>query len=236
MVAVEVKEEELVKMEKAKKIIEEAEKLPKKEKKLKKVKIHVRGKNYLLAKKQVDKNKSYSIKEAIDLLKKIKYANFDESVELHLNVEKIGLKGEVELPYYIGRQIRVAIVNDKLLEDIEKGKIDFDVLITHPSYMSKLVKFAKILGPKGLMPNPKAGTISTNPEETVKKFQKGLLRWKTEPKFPLIHQVIGKLSADGKNLEENIKVFIKSVGISNIRAAFIKSTMSPSLKLDLSKI
>jgi large subunit ribosomal protein L1 len=236
MVEVDIKEAELAKMEKAKKIIEEAEKLQKKQVKEKQIKIHVRGKNYLSAKKQVDKNKAYSIKEAITLLKKIKYAKFDESVELHLNVEKTGLKGEVELPHSIGKETKVAIVDDKLLQEIEKGKIDFDVLIAHPSYMSKLVKYAKILGPKGLMPNPKAGTISTNPEETAKKFKKGLLRWKTEPKFPLIHQIIGKLSADEKILEENIKAFINSVGVKNIQSAFIKSTMSPSLKLDITKI
>lgn len=236
MVEVGVKEDELVKMEKAKKIIEESKKIEKKEEGKKKIKIHIRGKNYLKAKKQIDKNKIYSIKEAIELLKKIKYANFDESVEIHLNVKKTGLKGEVELPHSIGKELRVAIVNDKLLGEIEKGKIDFDILITHPSFMPKLVKYAKILGPKGLMPNPKAGTISENPEETAKKFKKGLLRWKTEPKFPLIHQVLGKLSVDERDLEENITAFIKSVGLNNIEKAFIKSTMSPSLKIDLTKI
>lgn len=232
MTAVEVKEEELSKLEKAKKIIEEK---PKEEKK-KEIKIHVRGKKYLKAKQRVNKDKFYDIKTAIEVLKKIKYTKFDESVEIHLNVKEIGLKGEVELPHSIGKELRVAILDDKLLEDIEKGKFNFDVLIAHPSYMPKLVKYAKILGPRGLMPNPKAGTISPNPEETAKKFKKGLLRWKTEAKFPLIHQVLGKLSADEKILEENIIAFIKSVGIKNIEKAFIKSTMSPSLKLDLSKI
>jgi len=232
MVAVEVGEEELKKMEKAKKIVEEAEK--KTQKKAKEIKKKIRGKNYQKAKTQIDKNKLYSIKEAISLLKKIKYAKFDESVEIHLNVDKVGLKGEVELPYSFGKKVRVAIVDEDILAKIEAGEIDFDVLIAHPSFMPKLVKYAKILGPKGLMPNPKNGTITTNPYEMAKKFEKGLLHWKTESKFPLIHQLIGKISQKDEELEENIKSFLKAVGLNHIKEAFLKTTMSPSVKLNLS--
>ena len=231
MVEVEVKEEDLSKMEKAKQILEKEVKTEKKV--VKKIKVYARGKKYLNAKKAIDKNKIYSINEAIDLLKKIRYASFDESVELHLNVDKVGLKGEVALPHSIGKETKVAVVDDNLLAQLEKGKIDFDILITHPSYMPKLVKYAKLLGPKGLMPNPKAGTISDKPEEVVKKFQKGMIRWKTEPKFPLVHQLIGKISMEEKALEENIKKFIQSVGEKHILSAFIKTTMSPSVKIKL---
>lgn len=231
MVAVEVGEKEIEKMEKAKKILEETKK--KEGKKEKKVKLKTRGKNYQQAKNQIDKNKFYSIKEAIVLLKKIKYTNFDESVEIHLNVDKTGLKGEVELPYSTGKKIRVAIVDDKILADIEQGQINFDILIAHPSFVPKLVKFAKILGPKGLMPNPKNGTIATNPQEAAKKFEKGLLHWKTESKFPLIHQMLGKISQKEEELEENIKTFLKSVGLNHIKSVFLKTTMSPSLKIKL---
>jgi large subunit ribosomal protein L1 len=128
------------------------------------------------------------------------------------------------------------IVDDKILEKIEQGVIDFDVLVAHPSFMPKLAKFARVLGPKGLMPNPKAGTVSPNPEEVVKKFEKGVLRWKTEPKFPLIHQLIGKISFDEKALIENAAAFVKAVGKPHIKAVFIKTTMSPSLRLDVEKI
>jgi large subunit ribosomal protein L1 len=231
MVAVEVGEKEVEKMEKAKKILETAEK--KEEKKQRKIKLKTRGKNYQQAKNQIDKNKLYSIKEAISLLKKIKYTKFDESVELHLNVDKAGLKGEIELPYSTGKKMRVVIVDDKILSEIEKGQINFDVLIAHPSFMPKLVKFARILGPKGLMPNPKNGTISPNPQEAAKKFQKGLLHWKTESKFPLVHQMLGKISQKDEELEENIKTFLKSVGLSHIKSAFLKTTMSPSIKIKL---
>jgi len=200
-----------------------------------KVRTKSRGKAYQKAKKEINQTKKYLITEAIKILKKIKFSRIDESVELHLNVDKTGLKGEVELPYSTGKTIRVKIVDDKLLVDIEKGKIEFDILITHPSYMPKLAKFAKILGPKGLMPNPKAGTISQKPEETAKKFEKGMLYWKTESKFPLIHQMIGKLASEDKELIENANKFILSVGKAHILSVFIKSTMSPSIKLDLEK-
>jgi large subunit ribosomal protein L1 len=231
MVAVEVDEKEIEKMEKAKKIVEEAEK--KAQQKPKEIKKKKRGKNYQKAKAEIDKNKPYSIKEAISLLKKIKYAKFDESFELHLNVDKVGLKGEVELPYSLGKKVKVAIVDDKILAQIEEGKIDFDVLIAHPSFMSKLIKYARILGPKGLMPNPKNGTISPNPQEAAKKFEKGLLHWKTESKFPLIHQMIGKISQKDEEVEENIKAFLKSVGLNHIKEAYLKTTMSPSVKIEV---
>jgi len=215
MVAVEVDEKEIDKMEKAKKIVEEAEK--KAQQKPKEIKKKTRGKNYQKAKAQIDKNKLYSIKEAIFLLKKIKYAKFDESFELHLNVDKVGLKGEVELPYSLGKKVKVAIVDDKILDQIEKGKVDFDVLIAHPSFMPKLIKYARILGPKGLMPNPKDGTISPNPQEAAKKFEKGLLHWKTESKFPLIHQMVGKISQKDEEVEANIKAFFKGGGIKSYK-------------------
>ena len=201
-----------------------------------KVKIHVRGKKYKGAKKSLDQNKEYTVKEAIPLLKKAKFASFDESVELHLNVDEQGLKGEIELPHSTGKTVRVKIVDDKLLEQIEKGVIEFDILISHPSNMAKLSKYARILGPKGLMPNPKAGTVSATPEEVLKKFEKGTLRWKTEPKFPLIHQMIGKISFEDKQLIENAEAFILSVNKLHIKGAYIKTTMSPSLKINIEKI
>lgn len=238
MVMVDVKEEELAKLEKARKILTEKKEEKKEEQKeIKKIKrVKVRGKKYQEMKKTIDKNREYSIKEAIAFLKKMNNFNFDQSVELHLNVDKTGLKGEVELPYSLGKKTRVAIVNEEVLKQIEEGKIDFEVLISHPSFMPKLTRLAKILGPRGLMPNPKAGTISPNPEEVAKKFEKGMVRWKTEAKFPLIHQMVGKLSMKEEELEKNIKAFLKSVGLNHLRSAFIKATMTPSIKLEVKTI
>ncbi len=210
---------------------EEVKKIVKKDTKKKVAPATSRGKKYLEARKMIDRTKTYSLTEAVGLLKKIKTAKFDESVELHLNVDKTGLKGEVEMPHLTGKTVRVKIIDDKLLLDIEKGKIEFDILITHPSFMPKLAKFAKVLGPKGLMPNPKAGTVSLHPEEVAKRFEKGTLRWKTEPKFPLIHQMIGRISYNEKDLIENATTFLKSVGALHITGAFIKLTMSPGIKI-----
>ncbi|MFZ2026579.1 MAG: hypothetical protein WAV30_04810 [Microgenomates group bacterium] len=193
----------------------------------------VRGKKYLEAKKKMGEKKMMKLAEAIELLKKAKYASFDESVDLHMNVVKTGLRGEVELPHSTGKTVRVAIVNDTVLEQLAQGKIEFDVLITHPSFMSKLARFAKVLGPKGLMPNPKAGTVSATPDEVAKKFMKGTLRWKTEPKFPIIHQMIGKLSYDSKQLTENAQAFIDAVGKAQIKNVFIASSMGLSVGVEI---
>lgn len=217
-----------------KEVVEKSEPVKEKKEEKKAVSTHARGKKYKEAMKQVDRTKVYTLPESVTLLKKIKYASFDESVELHLNVKEQGIKGEVALPHTTGKTVRVKVVDDALLDNLEKGVIDFDVLVTHPSFMPKLAKYARTLGPKGLMPNPKAGTVSTNPDEVVKKFEKGTLRYKTEPKFPLMHQIIGKISHDEKDLVENADAFLNAVGRTNITAAFIKTTMSPSLKIQVS--
>jgi large subunit ribosomal protein L1 len=221
---------------KAEKKTEEKEEKSKKPKKKSSGQTRVRGKKYMAAAKNIDRTKFYTVTEAVSLLKKLKFAGFDESVELHLNVEKDGLKGEVELPHATGKTTRVVVVSDELLSEIEGGKINFDMLVTHPSFMPKLAKYAKVLGPRGLMPNPKAGTISPNPEELVKKFSKGTLRWKSEPKFPLVHQMVGKISLEEKQIVENINAFINTVGRKNILEGFVKTTMSPSIKLKLEEI
>lgn len=228
-----VEEKVEVKEEKKEK---KAEKKAKKEKAVVEEKIKkVVGKRHMANTKLTDAKKLVTPTNAVALLKKMKKAGFDESVELHFNVTETGLKGEVELPHSTGKTVRVAIVDDALLDKLENGVIEFDVLVTHPSYMPKLAKFAKTLGPKGLMPNPKAGTISPKPEEVVKKYSKGLLRWKTEAKFPMIHQIVGKISYSDADLSENMIAFIKSVGKTNILSAYAKTTMSPSIKIDLEK-
>ena len=188
------------------------------------------GKKHTAAVKKTEE-KEYDIASAVSLLKKIKYAKFDETVELHINVKETGLRGEISLPHTTGRKVRVTIVDDKLIDKLENGVIDFDILITHPSFMPKLAKFARTLGPKGLMPNPKAGTISTNPEEVAKKYSGGMLKWKSEPKFPLIHQMIAKISQDDAEIIANAKTFVAAVGKQNIDQVVIKTTMSPGLAI-----
>ncbi|MBP9691262.1 hypothetical protein KBD81_04250 [Candidatus Woesebacteria bacterium] len=191
------------------------------------------GSKYEKAKASFDATKEFDIAEAVALVKKIAFAKFDESVELHINVDKEGLRGEVSLPHSTGRTVRVAILNDAVLEELEGGTINFDILVAHPSQMSKLAKYARTLGPKGMMPNPKAGTVSTDPEAAAAKFKLGSIRWKSESKAMVVHQMIGKLSAEPIQIEENATAFIASVGPNNITSAYISATMTPSVKLSI---
>ena len=190
-----------------------------------------KGKKYISAKRKIDSEREYPVADAVSLLKDISYSSFDESVELHINVVETGIKGEVEFPHGIGRELNVVVVDDNVLSQIENGDIDFDVLIASPDFMPKLVKYAKILGPRGLMPNPKKGTVTDKPDEAVKRFL-SKVQFKTEPKFPLIHQVIGKLSMKESQLVENAREFIKAVKPKNIKRISLSSSMSPSIKID----
>lgn len=193
---------------------------------------HGRSKRYQEAKARL-KNESYPIEEAVKLLKEISRVKFDPSVELHFNLLVEKLNGEVQLPHGTGKTIKVEIATDKTLVKLNDNKIDFDVLIAPPAMMAKLARFAKVLGPKGLMPNPKNGTISNDPEAAAKKFSGGLIHYKSEPKAPLMHLVIGKLSFTEDQLAANLKAVITAVAPKNISAAYICASMSPSLKLKL---
>ncbi|EKD85818.1 MAG: 50S ribosomal protein L1 [uncultured bacterium] len=202
-----------------------------KTKKSKFIKKKTRSTIYKTKLMEVEKNKIYSLSDALELLRKMKMAKFDETVELHINTTEAGISGQVKLPHGTGKEIRVAIADDDVLAEVEKNKINFDILIAEPSMMPKLARVAKVLGPRGLMPNPKNGTISDNPEEAMKKFQGGQINFKTESKIPLIHLSIGKTSFEDKELAENIKTIITAVKRDRIRKITLKSTMSPGIRL-----
>jgi len=175
----------------------------------------------------------------LGLLEKAHLAKFDETVELHINTLTTGLSGQVTLPHGTGKQTRVAIIApasnaaaaEALLKDIEVGRINFDVLIATPDAMPKLARVAKVLGPKGLMPNPKNGTITPNPENIAKQYEGGQMQYKTEAKTPVMHVAVGKLSFGPDKLSENIEKFVATVKPENIRNITLKSTMSPAVKL-----
>jgi large subunit ribosomal protein L1 len=135
------------------------------------------------------------------------------------------------LPNGTGKKTKVAIADDALIAEVEKGVISFDILVATPSMMPKLAKVAKVLGPKGLMPNPKNGTITDKPEEVAKKYEGGQVNFKTETKTPIIHLTVGKMSFGHEKLTENINALITAVKKSNIVNATLKSTMSPGIKL-----
>lgn len=216
--------------EKAKKLDQEIKTKVKKAKPVKK-----RGKRYQKAKILVDRTKTYSLSEAIKLLKKTSISRFSGTVEIHLVTRQTGLKGKVKFPHSTGKTSKIAIADDKFLKQIEKGKIDFNILLATPQMMPKLAKYAKILGPKGLMPNPKAGTITDNPKDLAKKMA-GKVQFRTEAKQPLIHQVIGRMDDSQKNLEENFQALLQAVDPKNIKKAVITSTMGPGIKVDFASI
>lgn len=222
-------EEELAKIEIPTYESPEEGKKTKKEKFLKK---KVLGKRYTENKALVSKDRKYKLSDAVETLKKFKKSSFDETVELHVNVKEKGLSGQITLPHGTGKQVRVKIADEEVLSEIEKGKIDFDILVATPSMMPKLAKVARILGPKGLMPNPKAGTVTDKPEEAVKKLSAGQVNFKTESAAPLIHLSVGKVSFEDKKLEDNIKTAITAIGTGKIDAITLKSSMSPAIRLD----
>ncbi len=208
-------------------------------KKSKKIKIRVRGQRYQDAAALVDKNKTYKITEAVALAKKTSTTKFDGTVELHVNLnpEVLGKKdfrGSVKLPHGTGKEIKVAIADDDLLSKIEAGKIDFDILVAPPQMMGKLAKVAKILGPKGLMPNPKNGTVSPDPEKRVKELMAGEVNFKTEPDQPLLHLMVGKVSFEDQKLVDNIKAYLAAIGTSKIVKTTLATSMGPGIKINLS--
>ena len=208
---------------------------------------HTKSKRSITYQKKVtliDKSKEYSLTEALTLLSKLGQANYDETVELHINTVEKGISGNVTLPHGSGKKTRVVLVNysedPKTLEDlikkIESGVIDFDILIATPDSMPKLARVARILGPKGLMPNPKNGTVTTKPQDIAKQYEGGQVNFKTEAKFPILHMIVGKVSFGESKLSENIKTALNAVQVKNIRNITLKSTMSPGIKLDINSL
>jgi len=193
------------------------------------------GKAIRAAKSKVDPQKKYELKEAVKLVKSGNITKFASTVTLHLNLvaKDTPTRVEITFPYVAGTAKVVAIVTDELLAQIEKGKIDFDILVTSPAFMPKLAKFAKILGPKGLMPSPKAGTVTADPEKKAKEFEGGKTIVKAEPKFPLMHVTVGKIDQKEEELVANIKALLDAIKLKNVTKATLASTMSPGIKLQL---
>jgi len=215
------KEESTTEIKKAKKVI----------KKSKKAAPH--SKSYQTAFATLDRSKQYKLPDALSMLEKLKRSKFDETVELHINTVEIGVSGNVSLPHGTGKQIKVAIADDDILAKVAAGKIDFDILLADPSMMPKLARVAKILGPKGLMPNPKNGTLVKDPQKAAEEFKKGQINFRTELKAPILHVIVGKMSFGDKKLTENINTLIEAIKREKIRNVTLKSTMSPGIKLEI---
>lgn len=222
---------------------------------------NMKGKKYRGAAEKIEKDKVYSIEEALKLIKENQISKFDESVEVHINSNidpKKGdqqIRGSVILPHGTGKTKKVAVVTsakekeakeagadlvkgEDLIEDIKKGKIDFDVLIATPEMMPKLAQVAKVLGPKGMMPNPKTGTVTDKVKEAVEAVKKGKADFKND-NTGNVHQVIGKISFKEEQLKENFDALMEAVEKTKgdgVKGKFINkivvcSTMSPGIKV-----
>lgn len=190
----------------------------------------VRGKKYQAVRAKLDKSKLYPVKEAVELVKKLSYSRFVGSVEAHIVVREVGDSVNLALPHSTGQSVKVTIVDAEVLSNIEAGKIDFDILVAHPEFMPKLAKFAKVLGPKGLMPNPKNGTLTPNPELKKKELEAGKFNLKTEKKAPLMHLIIGKTDMSSADLVANIETLVKALK-GKILKLVIAPSMGPGIKV-----
>lgn len=209
----------------------------KKQKDPSEIKPKTRSKRYKEVAGMVDKTKLYPLSEAVALVKKTSLTKFDGSVEVHINLnvnvlgEKKDVRGTVTLPHGTGKTVNVVIADEKIIAEIADGKFNFDILVATPSMMPKLAKVARVLGPKGLMPNPKNGTVTENPEKKAKELSQGQVNYKSEPENPIIHQIVGKVSFEEKQLTENINAFLDSVGRGKISKVTLTSTMGPGVKV-----
>jgi len=193
-----------------------------------------RGKKYRSASEKIEKGKTYSIEEAVQIIKAGKIAKFDESVEAHVKLDIDTKKGEeqvrglVVLPHGTGKENKVGVITatkaaeakaagadfvggEELIEKIKNGKLEtVDVLVATPEMMPKLAPVAKILGPRGLMPSPKTETVTEKIEETVKSLKKGKASFKND-NTGNVHQVVGRISFSEAMLKENLAVFLEAV-------------------------
>ncbi len=224
------------------------------------------GKRYKAAAAKVEKGKPYALKAAVALLKEGK-TKFDQTVDVSINLgvdptqSDQMVRGVVPMPHGLGKNVRVAVFAkadkadaakkagadlvgaDELVEAITKGEMNFDVCIATPDMMGTVGKVAKILGPRGLMPNPKLGTVTPDVEKAVKAAKAGQVEFKIE-KAGIIHAGVGKVSFDEKAITENVISFISAVSKAKpagVKGAFIKkislsSTMGPGITLDLADV
>lgn len=221
----------------------------KKEAKKTKEKSKPRGKKYQEVIALIDKNKKYPLKEAVELAQKTSYTKFNGTMEIHININVKAVRGFITLPFVAGKKLKilsfglsaahsddVIIGDDQTLEEISKGKVNFDVVVTTPQWMPKLAKLAKVLGPKGLMPNPKNGTITENISKTVAELQAGKTEYKTESSGQVIHVAIGKANQPIEEIAANVKSLYSTIGKTKISKITISPTMGPGIKVDLASI
>ncbi|MFY9125887.1 MAG: 50S ribosomal protein L1 [Defluviitoga tunisiensis] len=227
-----------------------------------------RGKKYKEVSKLVDKTKTYNIEEAIELIKKVSYTKFDGTVELHIVLgidpkkSDQNVRGTISLPNGTGKSVRVLVFaegekaeqarqagadyvgSDDLIEKINsEGWTDFDVAIATPDMMRKIARLGKVLGPRGLMPSPKAGTVTEDIAQAVKEFKAGKVEVRND-RTGNIHVPVGKVSFNNEALKENILSALEQINKMKpesskgkfIKKATISPTMGPAIVIDLSSL
>ena len=229
-------------------------------------KLERRSKAYKNSAKQIDKNKDYTLEEALELAVKTSSVKFDATVELHVNLSvdprqaDQNIRGNLVLPSGTGKQTKVAVVaeaedlekakaagadntGEEVLASLEKGVIGFDVLIATPSMMPKLGKFARILGPKGLMPNPKSGTVTKDIEKAVREAKAGRVEFRVDS-TGIIHLGAGKVSFGPDKLSKNVQAILSSIKSAKpasvkgiyVKSAYLTTAMGPSIKLSVTTL
>ena len=256
-------EEERLERAAERKAADAAGEKPKGEKPVTRPRIERRGKKYQEAFKLVEKGKTYSLKEAIELALKTSPVKFDASVEAHVRLgvdprqADQNIRTTIVLPNGNGKTVRVAVFapadvckaakeagadiaeDEEFLKQLEKGVINFDVLISTPAYMPKLGKYARLLGPKGLMPNPKAGTVTPDVEKAVRESKAGKVEYRVD-KQAIVHIGLGKVSFGVDKLMENANVFFESLKAQKpsslkgtyVKSVFVTTTMGPSVGVE----
>lgn len=225
------------------------------------------AKGYRKSAELIEKGKAYSLKEALDLAVKTSHVKFDATVELHVRLgvdprqADQNLRDTIVLPAGSGKTVRVAVFadadgvaaakkagadiagSDEFLEQLDKGKIDFDILVATPQMMAKLGKYARVLGPKGLMPNPKSGTVTTDVTKAVTEAKAGRVEYRVDS-TGIVHVGAGKVSFGADKLGQNVKAIFASIKGnkpsslkgSYVQSVFLATTMGPSIKVDPNEI
>jgi ribosomal protein L1, bacterial/chloroplast len=221
------------------------------------------GKKYTEALKQVDKNKTYTAEEAVELLKKVDFAKFDATVEVAVNLDvdpkqaDQQIRGAIVLPNGTGKTQKVIVFaegqqakdaeaagadvvgSDDLVEKIQDGWLDFDVAVATPPMMAKVGRLGRVLGPKGLMPNPKTGTVTMDVTKAVNDIKAGQVTYRVDSNG-LIHAPIGKISFDTNKITENFDTFYNAILKSRpaslkgnyVTSVNMTSTFGPGLKIN----
>ncbi len=214
-----------------------------------KTKVKPRGKKYLEVAEKVDRGMKYKALEAVELAQQTSYSKFTGAVEVHINTAAKNIRGLASLPFASGKKLTIVafgkgaeesgadiVGTDEVLEEVMKSKINFDVMVTSPEWMPKLAKAARVLGPRGLMPSPKNGTISNDLAKTVAEIQSGKVEYKTEPNGQVIHMSVGKVDQSAEEIVNNLKALYNVLGKSRVKKMTVAATMGPGVKVDLASL